>query len=226
MMKRLLLSTTAIAVAATYVLLQQSPAPEMQNQTIAAQTASSSTVVIADTPTQNQKESEPETVQEPTALLSSEDDSTQSSLPHETITETTEPQESTGPWDFAAQQPSPELVAQIRAERRRQLATQLDSLLTQETNDTGWQNTLASQTQEAMNLLPALNGISVASTFCGTTVCKLTLSARDAETFRQMRGVAPGMGLFLHSDAWAYSNQEALLTDVYLSRPGETLPFI
>ena len=225
-MIKILLSATAIAVSATYLLFEQSPTPATQNQIITTQTETSSSLEIADATTQNQKESEPETLRDATALLPGEDIGTQSSLTQETIAEATKSQETTGPWDFSAQQPSPALVAQIREERRQQLATQLDSLLTQEINDTGWQTDLASQTQEAMNLLPSLNGISVASTFCGTTVCKLTLSARDADTFMQMRGIAPGIGLFLHSDAWAYSNQESLLTDVYLSRPGENLPFI
>ena len=225
-MTKLLLSATAIAVAATYLLFEQSPAPATQNQIIAMQTETSNSLEIADTTTHNQKESESEMLHEATASLPGEDIDTQSSLPQETIAATTESQDTTGPWDFSAQQPSPALVVKIREERRQQLVAQLDSLLVQETNDTGWQNTLASQTHEAMNLLPALNGISVTSTFCGSTVCKLTLSARDTETFMQMRGVAPGIGMFLHSDAWAYSNQEALLTDVYISRPGETLPFI
>lgn len=231
MKKIILISASTIAVAAIYAVTYQSEKPIPLSQSVSQ--VSTVTMKSPEQAPQDTNISHDDAPHEISNESTSQNTIGDSPTHSEKTTATVDSQEAdkevedvnNGSW-FSAQQPNPEEVAKTREERRQQLAAQLDNLLTTESNDVTWQNTISQQAQDALNLLPSLNGITVSSTFCSDTLCKMTLSAKDQEIFAQMRGVAAGIGLFLGSDAWGHSNHDALLTDVYISRPGETLPFI
>ena len=127
-------------------------------------------------------------------------------------------------FDFNAQQIEPEMLQRLREEKRRELARKLDAQLTAELKDSNWRVEIENKVQTATALLPQLSDVALTSVQCAQTLCRLTLSAPNRPVFDTLRNLNVGIGLVLASDAWVRSDVENLTTDVYLSRPGQTLP--
>lgn len=125
---------------------------------------------------------------------------------------------------LAQQQFDPQALKALREQRRRELAARYEAQLLQEAVDPQWQAELTNQVNNAVALVPNLQGINVTSTTCGHSLCKMSVSAMDQQTLRRLRLMSAGIGGLLGSDAWAYSDSVNLTSDIYVSRPGKPLP--
>lgn len=112
-----------------------------------------------------------------------------------------------------------------REERRQRIADQLDAVLVEESPDPEWQQEVASQTGQALEQITNLKGVSVSETVCSRTLCRLTINASNENVHAQVTNMSAAIGLMLGSDSWTKPDRGELLAEVYLSRPGEKLPF-
>lgn len=119
---------------------------------------------------------------------------------------------------------SPEELRYRRELRRQKLRTRFEGLLQDETRDAAWGAQLAKQAVTAVTLLPELNGSSLKSTDCGTTLCRITIGASDEKSLQFLHALGKGVGLMTGGDAWVDVDASRYQTRIYLSRPGQSLP--
>ncbi len=112
-----------------------------------------------------------------------------------------------------------------RGERRQRIADQLDAVLVKESPDPEWQQEVASQAEQALVQITNLEGVSVSEIVCSRSVCRLTINADNENVHAQVTSMSAVIGLMLGSDSWTKPDSGELLAAVYLSRPGENLPF-
>lgn len=112
-----------------------------------------------------------------------------------------------------------------RGERRQRIADQLDAVLVKESPDPEWQQEVSSQAEQALVQITNLEGVSVSEIVCSRSVCRLTINADNENVHAQVTSMSAVIGLMLGSDSWTKPDSKELLAAVYLSRPGENLPF-
>lgn len=112
-----------------------------------------------------------------------------------------------------------------REDRRQRIADQLDAVLVKESPDLEWQQEIASQTRQALEQITNLEGVSVSEIVCSRSICRLMINANNENVHAQITNMSAAIGLMLGSDSWTKPDSGELLAAVYLSRPGEKLPF-
>ncbi len=112
-----------------------------------------------------------------------------------------------------------------REERRQLIANQLDDVLAKEPPNPEWQQEVASQTEQALDQMSNLKGVSVSDPICVRSLCRLTISAETESVHAQVNSMSAAIGLLLGGDSWTKPDGDELLSTVYLSKPGEKLPF-
>lgn len=128
--------------------------------------------------------------------------------------------------EFSNQQIPVDKLRQLQEERRLLWVTELNGRLNQEIPDAHWQRDLESRAQNALEMVPQLNGVTLTYTQCGQTLCRLTLTASDKAGLQRLRDLNSGIGLLMDSESWVYTDPNQLSTQVFLSRVGTSLPKI
>ncbi|MEE9345862.1 MAG: hypothetical protein V3U88_09685 [Methylococcales bacterium] len=112
-----------------------------------------------------------------------------------------------------------------REERVKLIANQLDVVLTNEPPNPEWEQEVASQTEQALDQMINLKGVSVSDSVCVRSLCRLTISAETESVHEQVNSMSAAIGLMLGGDSWTKTDGAELISTVYLSKPGEKLPF-
>jgi hypothetical protein len=109
--------------------------------------------------------------------------------------------------------------------RRQNIAQQLDKEMAKESQNLEWQQDITAKAEFALEQVANLKGAELSNISCSASICKLNLTTETDEALEQVTNLSKGIGTMLGGDSWTKPDKALHLVTVYLSQPGNKLPF-